>query len=87
MNTKHKHVPQRTCVVCREKTNKRTLTRFVRTDAGVFSDPKGKQAGRGAYVCDSEECRTRAVTTDVLARALKTALTDADRQRVRDAES
>lgn len=87
MNTKHKHVPQRTCVVCREKANKRTLMRYVRTDAGVFGDLTGKLAGRGAYVCDSEACRTRAATTDILANALKTALTDVDRQRLRDGAS
>jgi hypothetical protein len=52
-----KHVPQRTCVVCRRKVDKRQLTRIVRSsDAGVVVDPTGKRNGRGAYVCDQVAC-------------------------------
>lgn len=77
-----KHVPVRTCVVCRKKAAKRTLTRVVRTDEGVMIDPAGKLRGRGAYVCDQASCWNRALTTPVLAKALRTTLTDADRDRL-----
>lgn len=80
----HKHVPERTCVVCRQKADKRQLSRFVRTDDGVFLDPTGKQAGRGAYLCDSASCRQRALTTDILSKALKVALSEEDRQRIKE---
>lgn len=52
-----KHTPQRTCIVCRQKFDKRQLTRIVRTpDSGIVIDPSGKRNGRGAYVCDQVVC-------------------------------
>lgn len=83
-----KHIPQRTCVVCRQTDSKRTLTRLVRTvDAGVQVDPSGKRSGRGAYLCGERSCLQRAIDGDVLAKALRTELTDDDRQRLREAFS
>jgi predicted RNA-binding protein YlxR (DUF448 family) len=78
-----KRVPIRTCVVCREKAGKRQLIRVVRTDAGVMIDPSGKLHGRGAYLCERQGCWERAVTTDVLNKALRTMLTADDRERLR----
>jgi predicted RNA-binding protein YlxR (DUF448 family) len=78
-----KHVPLRTCVVCREKTNKRHLVRVVRTESGVQIDPTGKMNGRGAYLCDQDSCWERAVNSDVLSKALRTTLTTEDRERLR----
>ncbi|MBE2268744.1 MAG: YlxR family protein [Anaerolinea sp.] len=80
-----KHVPIRTCVVCREKAGKRQLTRVVKTVEGVFVDPTGKMNGRGAYLCERESCWERAVNTDVLTKALRAPLTEADRERLRNA--
>lgn len=81
-----RRAPQRTCVVCRTTSDKRALTRLVRTaDNGVLIDPSGKANGRGAYLCDQRSCWERALTSDVLARALRTTLTDADRERIRAA--
>ncbi len=85
MSAKPKHVPVRTCVVCRDKAGKRTLTRVVRTLDGVVVDPSGKLSGRGAYLCDRESCWETAVKTDLLAKALRTPLTDDDRERLRSA--
>jgi len=75
-----KHVPARTCVICREKAGKRMLTRIVRAEHGIIIDPTGKLNGRGAYLCDEERCWSKAATSDILAQALKTTLTDSDRQ-------
>jgi predicted RNA-binding protein YlxR (DUF448 family) len=83
---RRRHTPQRTCVVCRTTAEKRSLTRLVRTPAdGVQIDPSGKRNGRGAYVCDQPTCWDRALTTDVLDKALRTTLTEADRERLRAA--
>ncbi len=83
---RRRHVPQRTCVVCRTTGDKRSLTRLVRTpDEGVRIDPTGKRAGRGAYLCDQGSCWERAAASDVLERALRTTLTDEDRARLRAA--
>ena len=39
-------------------------------DGKVVIDPTGKMAGRGAYVCNSEECRRVAFDKGSLQRAL-----------------
>ncbi len=82
---KHKHVPVRMCIICREKAGKRTLTRIVSTPEGVMVDTSGKMNGRGAYVCEQETCWERAVKTDILAKALKIVLSAADRERLQQA--
>ena len=81
-----RRVPQRMCVVCRTTAAKRTLVRLVRTEDGVQIDPSGKRNGRGAYLCTQPACWQRAIESDSLAKALRTTLTDADRQRLRAAQ-
>lgn len=90
MNTqatgRQRPVPQRMCVVCRQTAAKRTLTRLVRTaENGVQIDPTGKLNGRGAYLCDQAACWQRALKSDVLEKALRTTLSEADRQRLQEA--
>ncbi|MCU0499422.1 MAG: YlxR family protein [Anaerolineae bacterium] len=80
-----KHLPQRMCVVCRSKDNKRRLTRLVRSEQGILIDPTGKAHGRGAYLCDDPKCWARAIASDVLDKALKTSLQPEDRQRLSQA--
>lgn len=76
---RRKHTPQRTCVGCREVLAKRTLIRLVRRPDGVAIDPTGKLAGRGAYLHDRRACWDRGLK-GALANALKTELTDRDRE-------
>jgi predicted RNA-binding protein YlxR (DUF448 family) len=76
-----KHVPQRTCVGCRTVQAKRSLIRVVRRPDGVFVDPTGKAAGRGAYLHNLQSCWERGLK-GALAQALKTELTDQDRERL-----
>ena len=76
-----KHVPQRTCVGCREILPKRRMVRIVRTAAEVRVDPTGKLAGRGAYLHDRRECWELGLR-GALAHALKTELTTEDRARL-----
>lgn len=73
-----KHVPQRTCVGCREVLPKRTMIRVVRTAEGVRVDPTGKLAGRGAYLHDRRQCWERGLK-GALANALKTTLSAEER--------
>jgi predicted RNA-binding protein YlxR (DUF448 family) len=77
-----KHIPQRTCVGCREVNAKRTLIRLVRTEQGVVVDPTGKAAGRGAYLHDQRSCWERALK-GALASALKTELTSEDKTQLK----
>ncbi len=78
---RRKHVPQRTCVGCRQVGAKRALIRVVRRPDGVFVDPSGKLAGRGAYLHEDPACWQRGLN-GALARALKTELTAEDRERL-----
>lgn len=67
-----KHIPQRTCVVCRRVDPKRALIRLVRDSEGrVAIDPGGKRAGRGAYLCHDPACWEQVVRRRALERALK----------------
>ena len=76
-----KHVPQRTCVGCREVLPKRSLIRIVRSSEAVEVDPTGKMAGRGAYLHNQRSCWERGLK-GALAHALKTELTDKDRENL-----
>lgn len=80
-----KHVPQRTCCVCRTKDAKRQLTRIVRTDSGVQIDSTGKLNGRGAYLCDHPVCWDKAASSELLAKALRVPLSSEDRMRLQQA--
>ncbi len=81
---KPKHVPQRMCVICRQKFDKRQLTRIVRTtNMGVIIDPTGKQNGRGAYLCDQLICWDKAIKAPgLLNQALNTELNAAEIERL-----
>ncbi len=82
---RRKHVPQRSCVICRQTGDKRTLTRLVRTGEGVVVDPTGKRNGRGAYLCSARDCWEGAIDSNALDKALRMTLTAEDRERIRAA--
>lgn len=66
-----RHVPQRTCVGCRQVRARSELLRVVRTVEGAVQvDPMGTVSGRGAYVCRRVECVQRAAKGRSLERAL-----------------
>lgn len=77
-----RHIPQRTCVGCRQVAPKRTMTRVVRTPEGVIVDPTGKVSGRGAYLHNRPKCWEKGLQGG-LTRALKTELTAEDRERLK----
>ena len=67
-----KHVPQRTCIACGNKSGKRELIRVVRTpDREIIVDPTGRANGRGAYLCSQQSCWQTALGRDSLSRALR----------------
>jgi hypothetical protein len=72
---RRRHVPHRTCVACRTVRPKRELIRIVRTpEEEVTVDERGKQSGRGAYLCPQRICWEQALRRRVLDRALKVSL-------------
>jgi uncharacterized protein len=76
---RRKHIPQRTCVGCREVLSKRSLIRIVRTPEGTRVDPTGKLVGRGAYLHDRKICWERALR-GALSSALKVEFTEVDKE-------
>ena len=78
---RHKHVPHRTCVGCREVLSKRSLVRIVRSPDGAQIDPTGKMAGRGAYLHNQLSCWQKGLKGS-LEHALKTEFTTEERERL-----
>ena len=67
-----KKIPQRQCMGCRERKEKRELIRVVRSPEGQVSlDFRGKASGRGAYICPSMDCLKKAVRSKALERSLE----------------
>ena len=67
-----KKIPQRQCMGCRERMDKRQLIRVVRTPEGnVQLDFSGKLNGRGAYICPKADCLKKARKAKALDRSLE----------------
>ncbi len=67
-----KKIPQRQCMGCRERKEKRQMIRVVRTPEGnVTLDFGGKMNGRGAYICPNPECLKKALRSKALDRSLE----------------
>ena len=74
---KTKKIPLRMCTGCSEMKPKKELIRVVRSKEGEVSvDLTGKKAGRGAYVCKSQECLNKAYKTKRLSRNLEVQISD-----------
>ena len=68
-----KNLPQRSCVICRTQKNKNELLRIVKNKDNIVKvDEKGKEAGRGAYICYNKECLEKAKKNKKLEKVLNT---------------
>ena len=77
-----KHVPQRTCVVCREHDAKRGLTRIVRSRMERSSiDPTRPRTAAAPTFATRPACWEQAASTDVLARRSMSSLPQEFRRR------
>lgn len=72
-----KKVPERSCVITREKYAKKDLLRVVRDKEGnVTVDQTGKANGRGAYLKKNVEVIEKARKTKTLERILEVTIPD-----------
>lgn len=72
-----KKIPMRTCVVTKEKLEKRDLIRVVRTPVGeVEIDLTGKMNGRGAYIKKDINVIEKAKKIKILERHLEVSVPD-----------
>ncbi len=66
-----KKIPMRKCTGCGEMKSKKELVRVLKTaENNIIIDLTGKQNGRGAYLCKSDECLKRAIKTKAIERSL-----------------
>ncbi len=67
-----KKQPQRTCIGCNTKKDKKNLVRIVKNNKGEISiDKIGKADGRGAYICENIECLEKAEKSKRLERVFE----------------
>ncbi len=72
-----KKIPERTCVVTKEKTLKKDLLRVVRDkENNVSVDITGKANGRGAYLKKDIEVINKARNSKILDRVLECTIPD-----------
>lgn len=68
-----KKIPQRTCMGCNAKKDKKELIRIVKNKEGnIFIDSTGKASGRGAYICNNVQCLEKATKSKKLEKCFET---------------
>ncbi len=72
-----KKIPQRSCMGCNQKKEKKDLIRIVKNKEGIINiDKIGKLEGRGAYICDSIDCLEKVKKSKRLEKVLETKIDD-----------
>ncbi len=67
-----KSLPQRSCIGCNTKKDKKDLIRIVKDkDGNISIDKTGKANGRGAYICNNVECLEKAIKSKRLERTFE----------------
>ena len=72
-----KNMPQRTCVGCMQKKDKKDLIRIVKNKQNEISiDKTGKKEGRGIYICDDISCLEKAIKTKKIEKSFETKISE-----------
>mgnify|MGYP000351509524 CR=1 FL=1 len=67
-----KSLPQRSCIGCNTKKDKKELIRVVKDkDGNISIDKTGKANGRGAYICNNVQCLEKAIKSKRLERTFE----------------
>lgn len=83
MTVAPKKQPQRMCVSCRTRRDKKDLIRVTLAEDGSLTyDPTGKLPGRGAYLCKDEKCIKTELKAHRIFKGLKTGNNDEDLNKV-----
>ena len=79
-----KKQPQRTCMGCNEKKDKKDLIRIVKNKQNEINiDKTGILEGRGAYICDSITCLEKAIKTKRIEKVFEQKIPDEIYERLR----
>jgi predicted RNA-binding protein YlxR (DUF448 family) len=68
--------PVRTCIGCRQRSEKSALLRVIQVDGQVVPDETGSQPGRGAWLHPTSQCCNEAVKRKAFGRALRAEIID-----------
>ncbi len=80
------NIPQRSCVVCRTQKNKNELLRIVKNKENIVKvDKKGKEPGRGAYICYDIECLEKAQKNKKIEKALEIKILEETYEQIKNA--
>ncbi len=80
-----KKLPQRMCIACREKKDKKSLIRVVCNKEGEISlDFTGKKAGRGAYICNDINCINKLIKNKLLNKAFETSVSEETYENIKN---
>ena len=67
----------RMCIACREMKPKKEMFRVVKNaDGEIYADVTGKAPGRGAYICNADECRKKLNDKKLLHKVFSTNVSD-----------
>ncbi len=76
--------PQRTCMGCNEKKDKKDFIRIVKNKQGEINvDKTGKLQGRGAYICDNIKCLEKLQKSKRLERVFEIKIADEIYEKLR----
>ena len=82
---KNKKVPIRSCIVTKEKLEKKELIRVVKNNQNeIFIDETGKANGRGAYLKKDKEVIKKARMNKILDRRLEKEVPDSIYEEILD---
>ena len=80
-----KKIPQRMCLGCQERKNKKELIRIVRSPEGEIDiDMTGKKNGRGAYICPDIKCLEAVIKTKRLEKSLEVEIDEQVYEKLRE---
>jgi predicted RNA-binding protein YlxR (DUF448 family) len=72
-----KNGPQRTCMGCNEKKDKKQFIRIVKNKENEIKiDRTGKLEGRGAYLCDDVKCLEKLMKSKRLEKVFDSKISD-----------
>ena len=72
-----KKQPQRTCMGCNQKKDKKELIKIVKNKNNEISiDRTGKKEGRGAYICDDVNCLDKLIKSKRLERVFEMSISN-----------
>lgn len=72
------------CIACKESKVKKELIRVVKTDDDFALDFTGKLNGRGAYICNNDECMQKCIKGKMLSKAFKQNISNETYEKIKE---